>query len=259
MDWTLSCPKIPSLIGGLSWILVIPAVALHLRIFGPGETNWACRLKTSGEIQQGCQKATFWSTNAKKTSSAAVNLSRCKMTTSSSKTTKATAKLETPLLRRAQSLSIIHAASTETNGGGLWFIFAQTQFSDGLSRRITSCQHFDNKVIFAWRRRPTVLMCLLRRHKWSRASASLANAEHFFFFIFRRFFNSSNSSNTCNPHNILYKLIQNTGHWHPCYWYRSWYTDNPWLQSSVPTLVNVMPSFCSYLSTLYIFLYSHLL
>lgn len=62
MDWTLSCPKIPSLIGGLSWIL---AVALHWRIFGPGENNWAHRLKTDGEIQPGCQKATFWSINAK--------------------------------------------------------------------------------------------------------------------------------------------------------------------------------------------------
>lgn len=72
MDWTLSCPKILSLIGGLSWILVILAVALHLRISGPGETNWAHRLKTNGEIQRGRQKATFWSTNAKKTSSAAV-------------------------------------------------------------------------------------------------------------------------------------------------------------------------------------------
>lgn len=167
-------------------------------------------------------------------------MSRCEMTTSSSKTT-ATTELETPLLRRAQSLSIIHAASTETNGDGLWFICAQTQFSDGLSHRITSCHHFDNKVIFAWRCRPTVLMCLLRRHKWSRASASLANSEHSFFF--RRFFNSSNTSNTCSPNNILYKLIQNTGHWHPCYWYKSWYTDNPWLPSSVPTQVNGMPSF----------------
>lgn len=75
MDWTLSCPKIPSLIGGLSWIHVIPAVAVHLRIFGPGETNWAHRLTTNGEIQRGCPKATFWSTEAKKqkqTSSASV-------------------------------------------------------------------------------------------------------------------------------------------------------------------------------------------
>lgn len=173
------------------------------------------------------------------------NMSRCEMTTSSSKTTAAaTTELETPLLRRAQSLSIIHAASTETNGGGLWFIFAQTQFGDGLSHCITSCHHFDNKVIFAWRCRPTVLMCLLRRHKWSLASASLANAELFFFFFnLQTLFQQFKQFKHNNPHNILHKLIQNTGHWHPCYWYRSWHTDNPWRPSGVPSQVNAIIPF----------------